>query len=88
MGMAGLVCAITEAPGMFFLWDVRNSSGLRFALGNNDNPWDVSYTAEFWVTPCLLCNSWQISCSCLMVQDFVEVALRREFTTWETQLPF
>lgn len=62
-------------------------SGLSFALGNDDNPWNVSYAAEFLVTPCLLCNSWQISCSCLMVQDFVEVAPRREFTTWEIQLP-
>lgn len=88
MGLPGPVCAITEEPGMFFLWDARNGSGLRFVLGNNDNPCGVSYTAEFWVRPCLLRISWQISCSCLMARDFVEVAPRREFTTWGAQLPF
>lgn len=87
MDMPGLLCAITEEPGMFFLWDARNSSGLSFALTNNDNPRDVSHPAEFWVRPCF-CISWQISCSCLMVQDFVEVAPRREFTTWDAQPPF
>lgn len=85
MAMPGLVRAIAEKPGMFFLWDARNGSGSRFALDNNKNPRDFSCTAELWVRFCI---SWQISCSCRTAQDFVEVAPRREFSTWEIQLPF